>query len=117
MVRRRRIRHLQLVFEHRGGTVKFSSKISISSSFTAECAENAEASENPSVDWNALKLCPSAISALINLWFFRPCSVPKDTQVEGEVGKMTVPGGKYVVARFELAGSEEYENAWNKVFG
>jgi len=37
--------------------------------------------------------------------------------VESEVGKMTVPGGKYAVARFELAGSEEYENAWNKVFG
>ena len=43
-------------------------------------------------------------------------TVPKDTQVEGEVGKMTVPGGKYAVARFELAGSEEYEKAWNKVF-
>ncbi|KAF5434136.1 AraC family transcriptional regulator [Candidatus Methanophagaceae archaeon] len=44
-------------------------------------------------------------------------TVPKETQVEGEVGKMTLPGGKYAVARFELAGSEEYENAWNKVFG
>ena len=43
-------------------------------------------------------------------------TVPKDTQVEGEVGKMTVPGGKYAVARFELAGSGEYEKAWNKVF-
>ena len=40
-----------------GGNVEFSSEITISSSFTAECAENAEASEKPSVDWNALKLC------------------------------------------------------------
>ena len=40
-----------------GGTVEFSSEITISASFTAECAENAEASENPNVDWNVLKLC------------------------------------------------------------
>ena len=39
------------------GTVEFSSEITISSRFTAECAENAEASEKPSVDWNGLKLC------------------------------------------------------------
>ncbi len=39
------------------GTVEFSSEITISSSFTAECAENAEASENPNVDRNVLKLC------------------------------------------------------------
>ena len=31
--------------------------ISFIISFTAECAENAEALEDPSVDWNALKLC------------------------------------------------------------
>ena len=39
------------------GTVEFFSEITISSRFTAECAENAEASENPNVDWNVLKLC------------------------------------------------------------
>jgi hypothetical protein len=39
------------------GTVEFSSEITIPLSFTAERAENAEALENPSVDWNALKLC------------------------------------------------------------
>jgi len=39
------------------GTVEFSSEITIPLSFTAECAENADALENPSVDWNALKLC------------------------------------------------------------
>ena len=27
-------------------------------------------------------------------------SVPEDTQCEGEVGRMSVPGGKYAVARF-----------------
>ena len=35
----------------------FLSENTISSSFTAECAENAEASETPNVDWNGLKLC------------------------------------------------------------
>ena len=41
----------------RGGIVEFSSELTISSSFTAERAENAEALEKPSVDWNGLKLC------------------------------------------------------------
>jgi hypothetical protein len=39
------------------GTVEFFSEITISSSFTAEYAENAEASENLNVDWKVLKLC------------------------------------------------------------
>ncbi len=39
------------------GTVDFSSENTISASFTAECAENAEASENPNLGWNVLKLC------------------------------------------------------------
>ena len=44
-------------------------------------------------------------------------TIPEDTPVEGEVGKMAIPGGKFAVARFELTGSEEYEEAWNMVFG
>jgi AraC family transcriptional regulator len=43
-------------------------------------------------------------------------SVPKNTPVDGEVGYMTVPGGKFAVARFEL-GEGEYEEAWDMVFG
>jgi AraC family transcriptional regulator len=43
-------------------------------------------------------------------------TVPKNTPVEGEVGYMTVPGGKYAAARFELS-SDEYEEAWDTVFG
>ncbi len=43
-------------------------------------------------------------------------TVPKDTAVDGEIGKMTVPGGKFALARFELA-DDEYEEAWNTVFG
>ena len=39
------------------GTVEFFSEITISSSFTAERAENTEALENPRGDWNTLKLC------------------------------------------------------------
>ena len=44
-------------------------------------------------------------------------TVPEDAHVEDEVGKMTVPGGKFAVARFELTGSEEYEEAWDIVYG
>lgn len=43
-------------------------------------------------------------------------TVPEDTPVEGEIGKMTIAGGKYAVARFEIA-SDEYSDAWDAVFG
>ena len=43
-------------------------------------------------------------------------TVPKDTPVDGEIGYMTIPGGKFAVGRFELA-HDEYEDAWNMVFG
>ena len=36
--------------------------------------------------------------------------------MEGEIGKMKVPGGKYAVARFELA-TDEFEDAWNTIYG
>jgi len=39
-------------------------------------------------------------------------SVPPDTKVEGEVGKMTVPGGLFAVAYAEIAQSE-FGEAWN----
>jgi AraC family transcriptional regulator len=42
--------------------------------------------------------------------------VSEDTEVDGEIGKMTIPSGKYAFARFELS-SSEYEEAWNWVYG
>ena len=43
-------------------------------------------------------------------------TVPADTAVDGEVGKMTLQAGKYAVARFEL-GESEYSDAWAAVYG
>ena len=43
-------------------------------------------------------------------------TVPEDTQVDGEIGKMTIPGGRYAVGRFELL-KEEYGEAWKFIFG
>jgi AraC family transcriptional regulator len=43
-------------------------------------------------------------------------SVPKDTEVDGEVGKMKIAGGKYAVANFELA-EDEYSKAWETIYG
>lgn len=43
-------------------------------------------------------------------------TIPEDTAVEGEIGKMTIAGGKYAVARFELA-TDEFEDAWNTIYG
>lgn len=42
-------------------------------------------------------------------------TVPEDTKVAGEIGKMTVPAGKYAVARFEIDG-DQYQAAWNTVY-
>ena len=43
-------------------------------------------------------------------------TVPEGTPVDGEIGTMKIDGGRFAVAGFELAGSEDYEPAWNRVF-
>jgi AraC family transcriptional regulator len=43
-------------------------------------------------------------------------TVPEDTPVEGDIGKMVIPGGKYVVGRFELS-EQEYGAAWQMIYG
>lgn len=40
---------------------------------------------------------------------------PEDVEVEGEVQKKILPGGKYAVATFELEGPQEYGAAWENV--
>jgi AraC family transcriptional regulator len=44
-------------------------------------------------------------------------TVPADTPVEGEVGKMTIPAGRYAIGHFEIADSTRYEEAWNALYG
>lgn len=43
-------------------------------------------------------------------------TVPAETSAEGEIGRTTLPGGKYAVAHFEL-NPEEYGDAWKLVMG
>ncbi len=43
-------------------------------------------------------------------------SVPPETQTDGEVGKLTIPAGKYAMAHFEI-NQDEYQQAWDYVFG
>lgn len=43
-------------------------------------------------------------------------SVPKDTEVGGDIGKMEVPGGLYAIGHFEIDESE-YGEAWNFLCG
>jgi AraC family transcriptional regulator len=43
-------------------------------------------------------------------------TVPPETQVDGEVGKMKIDGGRYAVARFELD-ETQYGEAWQWVYG
>jgi len=40
---------------------------------------------------------------------------PEDIEVEGEIKKKMMPGGKYAVATFELEGPQEYGSAWEHV--
>lgn len=42
-------------------------------------------------------------------------TVPADTQVDGDIGKMTLSPGKYACARFHL-GAEDYSEAWDWVY-
>ena len=43
-------------------------------------------------------------------------TVPPETKAEGEIGRMQMEGGKYVVAHFELA-ADEFHEAWQWVYG
>lgn len=43
-------------------------------------------------------------------------TIPADTRVEGEIGKMEIERTKYAVARFELKGTE-FSKAWDWVYG
>jgi AraC family transcriptional regulator len=43
-------------------------------------------------------------------------TVPKGTAVEGDIGTMVIQGGKFAVARFELA-MDEFTQAWDAVIG
>jgi len=43
-------------------------------------------------------------------------TIPADTEVDGDIGKLTIPSGEYVAARFELDATE-YAAAWNWLYG
>lgn len=43
-------------------------------------------------------------------------TISEDLKVDGEIGKETVSGGTYAVAKFELKDASEYEKAWNSVY-
>lgn len=43
-------------------------------------------------------------------------TVPPDTKVDGEIGKMDIEAARYVIARFELT-AEDFEQAWEWVYG
>jgi AraC family transcriptional regulator len=43
-------------------------------------------------------------------------TVPEGTKVDGEVGLMKIPGGTFVVGRFEISG-DQFGEAWNALMG
>lgn len=42
-------------------------------------------------------------------------TVPENTEVDGEIGKMVIPGGKYACAKFEI-NPDEYHSAWQSIY-
>ncbi len=44
-------------------------------------------------------------------------SVSEDCEVDGEIGKMSIPGGTYGIAYYEVKSPEEFESAWNAIYG
>ncbi|NTW26465.1 MAG: AraC family transcriptional regulator [Lentimicrobium sp.] len=43
-------------------------------------------------------------------------TVPAETKVDGEIGKMEIEAAKYVIARFELS-AQDFQEAWAWVYG
>lgn len=43
-------------------------------------------------------------------------TVPGDTAEDGEIGKMTIPGGRYAVGHFELD-VHQFKEAWDLIYG
>lgn len=43
-------------------------------------------------------------------------TIPPETNVDGEIGKMEIESMKYAVARFELTG-QDFQKAWNWIYG
>ena len=43
-------------------------------------------------------------------------TVPPETKVDGEVGKMEIEAARYVIARFEVT-AQDFQQAWNWVYG
>ena len=43
-------------------------------------------------------------------------TVPAETKVDGEIGKMEIEAAKYVIARFELT-AQDFQQAWDWVYG
>ena len=43
-------------------------------------------------------------------------TVPADTKVDGEIGKMELSAAKYAVARFELT-AQDFQTAWEWLYG
>ena len=44
-------------------------------------------------------------------------TVPEDTPIEGEIGAMKVPGGKFAVAHVEITDPKQYGEAWDSLMG
>lgn len=70
----------------------------------------------PGAGWLTIYHCDPGVTADEKLRISVCLTVPKETPVDGVVGKMDVPGGKYAIARFVLR-PDQYQQAWDYLFG
>lgn len=71
--------------------------------------------ELPEARWLTIYHCDPGVTLDEKLRISVCLTVPKETPVDGIVGKMDVPGGKYAIARFALR-SDQYQQAWDYLF-
>lgn len=69
----------------------------------------------PGARWLTIYHCDPGITADERLRISVCLTIPQETAVDGDVGKMEVPGGKYAIARFTLQ-SDQYQQAWDYLF-
>lgn len=69
----------------------------------------------PGARWLTIYHCDPGVTDDNNLRISVCLTVPKETPVDGVVGKMDVLGGKYAIARFILR-SDQYQQAWDYLF-
>ena len=73
--------------------------------------------QNPQTEWLSVYHDDPNLTDESKLRMEVCVTIPEGMEVEGEIGKMTLPGGLTAVAHFELSDASDFGQAWEAVFG